>query len=96
MKIKIVFLLLLIITKTLSFEDLLITDELEPQYRSLRSLKNKIKITKGRIVYYSNTVATYNVILSVDIETNPGPGLRSCNKISKCTVCWKGVGVIRE
>ena len=23
---------------------------------------------------------------------NPGPGLRSRNKIPKCTVCWKGVG----
>ena len=96
MKIEIVFLLLLLITKTLSFENLLITDELEPQYRSLRSLKNKIKRAKSRIVYYSNTVATYNVILSADIETNPGPGLRSRNKIPKCTVCWKGVGANRK
>ena len=96
MKIEIVFLLLLIITKTLSFEDLLITDELEPQYRSLRPLKNKIKRAKSRIVYYSNTVATYNVILSGDIETNPGPGLRSRNKLPKCTVCWKGVGANRK
>ena len=87
MKIEIVFLLLLIITKTLSFEDLLITDELEPQYRSLRPLKNKIKRAKSRIVYYSNTVAMYSVILSGDIETNPGPGLSSRNKISKRTVC---------
>ena len=29
----------------------------------------------------------YSVILSGDIETNPGPGLRSRNKISKRTVC---------
>ena len=85
MKIEIIFLLLLIITKTLGFEDLLITDEPEPQYQSLRPLKNKIKRAKSRIVYYSNTVAT-NVILSGDIETNPGPGLRSRNKIPKCTV----------
>ena len=83
MKTEIVFLLLLIITKTLSFEDLLITDELEPQYRSLRPLKNKIKRAKSRIVYYSNTVATYNVILSGDIVTNPGPGVRSRNKLPK-------------
>ena len=96
MKIEIVFLLLLIITKTLSFEDLLITDELEPQYRSLRPLKNKIKRAKSRIVYYSNTVATYNVILSGDIETNPGPNLRSRNKIPKCTVCWKGAAANRK
>ena len=96
MKIEIVFLLLLLITKTLSFENLLITDKLEPQYQNLRPLKNKIKRAKSRIVYYSNTVATYNVILSADIETNPGPGLRSRNKIPKCTVCWKGVGANRK
>ena len=96
MNIEIVFLLFLIITKTLSFEDLLITDELEPQYRSLRPLKNKIKRAKSRIVYYSNTVATYNVILNGDIETNPGPGLRSRNKITTCTLCWKGVGANRR
>ena len=91
-----VFLLLLIITKTINFEDLLITDELEPKYQSLRPLKNKIKRAKSRIVYYSNTVARYNVILSGNIETNPGPGLRSSNKIPKCTVCWKDVGVNRK
>ena len=95
MKIEIVVLLLLIITKALSFEDLLITDELEPQYRSLRPLKNKIKRAKSRIVYYYNTVATH-VILSGDIETNPGPGLRSLKKIPKRTVCWKGVGANRK
>ena len=96
MNIEIVFLLLLIITKTLSFEDLLITDELEPQYRSLRPLKNKIKRSESRIVYYSNTVATDNVVLSGDIGTNPGPGLRSYNKIPKCAVCCKGVGANRK
>ena len=56
--------LLLIIAKTLSFEDLLRNDELKPQYQSLRLLKNKFKRVKSRIVYYSNTVAMYNVILS--------------------------------
>ena len=94
MNIETVFLLLLIITKTLSFDDLLRTDELEPQHRSLQPLKNKIKRAKSRTVYCSNTVATYNVILSGDIETNPG--LRSRNKIPKCTVCWKGVGANRK
>ena len=95
MKLEILFLFLLIITKTLSFEDLLRTDELEPQYRSLRLLTNKIKRAKSRIVYYSNTVATY-VILNGDIETNPEPGLRSRNKIPKCIVCWRGVGANRK
>ena len=96
MKLEILFLFLLIITKTLSFEDLLRTDELEPQYRSLRPLKEKIKRAKSRIVYYSNTVATYNVILNGDIETNPELGLRSRNKIPKCIVCWRGVGANRK
>ena len=96
MKIEIVFLLLLIITKTLSFEDLLRTEELEPQYGSLRLLNNKIKRAKSRIVYCSNTVATYNVILSGDIETNPWPGLLSRNKTPKWTVCWKGVEANRK
>ena len=96
MKLEIVCLFLLIITKTLSFKDLLRTDEIELQYRSLRPLKNKIKRAKSRIVYYSNTVVTYSVILSGDIETNPGPGLRSRSKTPKCTVCWKGVGANRK
>ena len=96
MKLEIVFLFFLIITKTLSFEDLLRTDEIEPQYRSLLPLRNKIKITKRRIDYYSNTVATYNVTLSGDIETNPGSGLHSRNKTPTCTVCWKGVGADRK
>ena len=46
MKIEIVFLLSLIITKTFSFKDLLITDELEPQHGSLRPLKKKSKELK--------------------------------------------------
>ena len=44
------------------------TDQREPQYQGLRPLKNKIK--KAKIVCCSNTVATYNVILSGDIKTN--------------------------
>ena len=38
--------------------------------------KKKIKITKGSVQYYSNYIATYKLILSGDIELNPGPGLR--------------------
>ena len=94
MKLEKIF--LLIITKTLSFEDLLRTDEVEPQYRSLRPLTNKSKRAKSRIVYYSDTVATCNVILNGDIETNPEPGLLSRNKIPKCIVCWRAVGANRK
>ena len=70
MKIEIVFLLLLIITKTLSFEDLLITVNLNLS-TEVYDLQQKIKRARSRIVYYSNIVATCNVILSGDIETNP-------------------------
>ena len=38
--------------------------------------KKKIKRTKGSVQYYSNYIATYKLILSGDIELNPGPGLR--------------------
>ena len=92
MKLKIVFLFLLIFAKKLSFKDLLRTDKLEPQQRSLWSLNNTVKRAKSRIVYYSNNVVTYTVMVSRDTETIPGPGLRSHNKIPRCTVCWKGVG----
>ena len=61
----------------------MITDELESEYISLRPLKNKIRSAESRIVCYSNTVATYNVILSRDIETSPGPGLHSWNKLKR-------------
>ena len=36
---------------------------------------SKIKRAKARINYYNNSVATFNIILSGDIEQNPGPGL---------------------
>ena len=38
--------------------------------------KKKIKRTKGSVQYYFNYIATYKLILSGDIELNPGPGLR--------------------
>ena len=44
---------------------------------------NKIKISKLPIICYANTSATFNLILSGDIEINPGPGFSA----PKCTVC---------
>ena len=49
--------------------------------------KKKIKRTKGSVQYYSNCIATYKLILSGDIELNPGPGLRK----PKCKICEKTV-----
>ena len=39
------------------------------------------------IIYYANTSATFSLILSADIEINPGPGFSA----PKCTVCGKVV-----
>ena len=54
--------------------------------KRLVNLKKHIKRTKSSVQYYSNCIATYRIILSGDIETNPGPGLRQpkfqdCDKI---------------
>ena len=42
-----------------------------------------MKRSKLPIIYYANTSATFNLILSGDIEFNPGPGFSA----PKCTVC---------
>ena len=49
--------------------------------------KKKIKRTKSSVQYYSYCIATYKIILSGDIEINPGPDLFK----SKCQVCDKAV-----
>ena len=43
---------------------------------------SKIKRAKARINYYNNSVATFNIILSDNIEQNPGPGLQSQNVLN--------------
>ena len=48
---------------------------------------NKIKRSKLPIIYYANTLATFDLILSGDIEINPRPGFNA----PKCTVCGKVV-----
>ena len=44
-----------------------------------RCKKSKIKRSKCPISYYTNNVASYNLILDVDVELNPGPGSRVKN-----------------
>ena len=51
----------------------------------LLSQKKKVKRIKSSAQYYSNYIAIYRIILSGDIETNPGPGLSK----PKCQVCDK-------
>ena len=50
---------------------------------------NKIKRSKLPSIYYANTSATCNLILSGDIEINSGPGFSE----PKCTVCGKVVKI---
>ena len=55
------------------------------QSKCLVNQNKKINKTKGSVQYYSNYIATYRIILSGDIETNPGTGLSK----PKCQVCDK-------
>ena len=57
--------------------------------KCLVNQKKKIKRTKSSVQYYSNYISTYRIILSGDIETNPGPGLskpncQGCHKTVRC------------
>ena len=47
----------------------------------------KIKRLKAPTLYYSNSTSTFNLIISGDIEVNPGPGLPK----PKCPCCEKTV-----
>lgn len=48
-------------------------------------VKPKIKRAKSSVQYYPNSTASFNLILSGDVELNPGPGLPApkCNKCEK-------------
>ena len=59
------------------------------QSKCLLNQKKKIKRTKSSVQFYSNYIATHKIILSGDIEINPGPGLRKpkyqvCDKTVRC------------
>ena len=61
----------------------------------------KIRMTKSRVQYYSNHTATFQLLLSGDIQVNPRPVLRSGDKTTKsevnktvkptCTICDKTI-----
>lgn len=48
--------------------------------------KNRLKRANSKTLYYANSIASYNIVLSGDVEKNPGPSLSS-----KCTECYKTV-----
>ena len=58
--------------------------------------KSAIKKSKCPITYYPNSVASYNLILSGDVELNPGPGSCVKNNAAKCSICNKAVGTNRK
>ena len=46
-----------------------------------RCKKSEIKRSECLLNYYANSVASYNLILSGDVELNPGPGSRVKNNL---------------
>ena len=62
------------------------TSSTASKYISMQA-KKKIKRTKSSVQYYSYCIATYKIILSGDIEINPGPDLFK----SKCQICDRAV-----
>ena len=82
---QIIFLILILIFVKLSKRHLLLMI-IYIQYLTLQKKKNlqrynKIKRSKLPIICSVNTSATFNLILSGDIEINPGPGF----SVPKCT-----------
>ena len=54
--------------------------------------KCEIKRSKCCINFCANSVASYNLILSGDVELNLGPGSCVKNNAAKCSICNKAVG----
>ena len=63
----------------------IVSQDISMQSKCLVNQKKKVKRIKSSVQCYSNYIAMYRIILSGDIETNPGPGLSK----PKCQVCDK-------
>ena len=48
---------------------------------------SKVKRCKAPVLYYANSVKSFNIVFSSDIEKNPGPGSHPV----KCDTCEKMV-----
>ena len=89
---RVTILLMTLITLSLSVRTLSIDRSVinrNKTYNGYNSAETKIKRMKSRVCYYANSDATFNIVLSGDIESNPGPA-------PKCTECDKGVGTNRK
>ena len=91
---QIIFLILISVFVKLSITSPIVNDNLHSvsyttKERNL-SRYNKMEKSKLPFIYYANTSATFNLILSGDIEINPGPGFSA----PKCTVCGNVVKLI--
>ena len=87
---QMIFLILISISVKLSIKSPIINDNLHSvSYITKKRRYNKVKRSKLPIIYYANSSATFNLILSGDIEINLGPGFST----TKCTVCGKVVKI---
>lgn len=51
----------------------------------------KVKRCKSRVLYYANHCATQQLVMSGDVESNPGPALQRGLKAPSCSICEKCV-----
>ena len=58
--------------------------------------EGEIKRSKCLANYYANSIPSYNLILSGDVELKPGPVSRVKNYASKCRICNQAVGTSRK
>lgn len=88
-KLKIVLILALFASTNLKLKDV---KPFNDTIGSTQRVRPRIKRERCRVPYYANTTATFNIILSGDIEINPGP-IRRPKKTTAtpCTKCNKTI-----
>ena len=88
---QIIFLILISVFVKLSITSPIVDDNLHSVSYTTKE-RNLLRYNKMDLpfIYYANTSATFNLILSGDIEINPGPSFSA----PKCTVCGNVVKLI--
>ncbi|XP_057310275.1 uncharacterized protein LOC130648252 [Hydractinia symbiolongicarpus] len=81
--------LVLLIFKYRDGSDFAITD----QQHTISQTPNggKVKRCKSRVLYYASHCATQQLVMSGDVESNPGPALQRGLKAPSCSICEKCV-----